>query len=201
MNIAPPQLSIFRHPWLQWCLWYCINVFVQMTKIFFNWLMRLVDWFHWHFCIVVRLRVLTSFESNFKKSAFCLAFMFVSNYLICWFAVKNYAKKPFRRLKMFVIHVWYMIFKYMRKSRNFHAGLSGACSDKFSSCSQMHHRDWTTFRGTVEHTVYITKSVILHYRRSDSKRVLAFVALAHRGLGAASTLPCHSNQRCRSNTK
>ena len=26
-------------------------------------------------------------------------------------------------------------------------------------------------------------------------------ALAHRGLGAASTLPCHSNQRCRSNTK
>ena len=59
----------------------------------------------------------------------------------------------------------------------------------------------TTFRGTVEHTVYITKSVILLYRWSDSKRVLAFVALAHRGLGAASTLPCHSNQRCRSNTK
>ena len=56
-------------------------------------------------------------------------------------------------------------------------------------------------RGTVEHTVYITKSVILLYRWSDSKRVLAFVALAHRGLGAASTLPCHSNQRCRSNTK
>ena len=26
-------------------------------------------------------------------------------------------------------------------------------------------------------------------------------ALAHSGLGAASTLPCHSNQRCRSNTK
>ena len=26
-------------------------------------------------------------------------------------------------------------------------------------------------------------------------------ALARRGLGAASTLPCHSNQRCRSNTK
>ena len=41
--------------------------------------------------------------------------MFVSNHLICWFAVKNYAKKSFSRLKMFVIHVWYMIFKYMRK--------------------------------------------------------------------------------------
>ena len=27
------------------------------------------------------------------------------------------------------------LIKYMRKSRNFHAGLSGACSDKFSSCS------------------------------------------------------------------
>ena len=49
--------------------------------------------------------------------------------------------------------------------------------------------------------MYITKSVILLYRWFDSKRVLAFVALAHRGLGAASTLPCHSNQRCRSNTK
>ena len=36
---------------------YCINVFVQMIKIFFNWLMRLVDWFHWHFCI----------ETNFKN--------------------------------------------------------------------------------------------------------------------------------------
>ena len=30
----------------------------------------------------------------------------------------------------------------------------------------------------VEHTVYITKSVILLYRWSDSKRVLAFVALS-----------------------
>ena len=57
--------------------------------------------------------------------------MFISNHLICWFAVKNYAKKPFSRLKMFVIHVWYMILKYMRKSRNFHAGLSGACSGNF----------------------------------------------------------------------
>ena len=144
MNIAPPppQLSIFRNPWLQWCLWYCINFFVQMTKIFFNWLMRLVDWFHWHFCIVVRLRVLTSLSRILKRHPFAqhdfswnLAFMFISNHLICWFAVKNYAKKSFSRLKMFVILVWYMIFKYMRKSRNFHAGLSGACSDKFSSCS------------------------------------------------------------------
>ena len=92
MNIAPPppQLSIFRNPWLQWCLWYCINFFVQMTKIFFNWLMRLVDWFHWHFCIVVRLRVLTSFESNFKKSAFCSNMILAETwpsclYLITWF--------------------------------------------------------------------------------------------------------------------
>ena len=90
MNIAPPHISIFRHPWLQWCLWYCINVFVQMTKIFFNWLMRLVDWFHWHFCIVVRLRVLTSFESNFKKLAFCSNLILPETwpsclYLIIWF--------------------------------------------------------------------------------------------------------------------
>ena len=39
----------------------------------------------------------------------------------------------------------------------------------------MIERDLTTIRGTVEHTVYITKSVIQAYRWSDSKRVLAFV--------------------------
>ena len=43
------------------------------------------------------------------------------------------------------------------------------------SCAQLHDRDCTTFRGTVEHTVYITKSIILCYGWSDSKRVLAFV--------------------------
>ena len=36
-------------------------------------------------------------------------------------------------------------------------------------------RIYNTFRGTVDHTVYKTKSVILLYRWSDSKRVLAFV--------------------------
>ena len=40
--------------------------------------------------------------------------------------------KSFALFRSFLNH---MIFKYMRKSRNFHAGLSGACSDKFSSCS------------------------------------------------------------------
>ena len=35
-----------------------------------------------------------------------------TNHLIYWFAVKNYAKRSFSRLKMLVIHVWYMIFKY-----------------------------------------------------------------------------------------
>ena len=69
-TLPPPQLSIFRHPWLQWCLWYCINVFVQTTKIFLYWLMRLVDWFHWHFCIVVRLRVLTSLSRILKNQPF-----------------------------------------------------------------------------------------------------------------------------------
>ena len=44
--------------------------------------------------------------------------MFISNHLICWFALKNYAKRSFSRLKMLVIHVCYMI---TRKSRNFHA--------------------------------------------------------------------------------
>ena len=43
------------------------------------------------------------------------------------------------------------------------------------NCAQLHDRDCTTFRGTVERTVYVTKSVILLYRWSDSKRVLAFV--------------------------
>ena len=55
-------VKVIKHPQshklsLQWCLWYGINVFIQMVKIFFNWQMRLVDWFHWHFCIVVRVRV------------------------------------------------------------------------------------------------------------------------------------------------
>ena len=59
-----------RKPSLQWCLWYCINVFVQMIKIFFNWLMRLVDWFHWHFCIVVRLQALTSLSRISKNQPF-----------------------------------------------------------------------------------------------------------------------------------
>ena len=49
----------------------------------------------------------------------------------------------------------------------------GKCWNKL--CVTAHDEDWTTFRGTVEHTVYITKSVILLYRWSDSKRVLAFV--------------------------
>ena len=37
------------------------------------------------------------------------------------------------------------------------------------NCAQLHDRDCTgtTFRGTVEHTVYITKSVILLYRWFD----------------------------------
>ena len=73
--------------------------------------------------------------NNLQESLINLKIKNKINHLICWFAVKNYAKRSFSRLKMFVIHVWYMIFKYMRKSRNFHAGLSGACSDKFSSCS------------------------------------------------------------------
>ena len=39
--------------------------------------------------------------------------MFISDHLICWFAVQNYAKRSFSRLKMLVIHVWYMIFNYI----------------------------------------------------------------------------------------
>ena len=139
---------------LQWRLWYWINVFVQMIKIFFNWLMRLVDWFHWHFCTVVRVRALTSlltrlvwvefwnisllFQHDFNLN---LAFMFISNHLICWLGLKNYAKRSFSRLKMLVIHVCYTIFRYHAQITQFprvHAGLSGACSDKFPSCSEPH---------------------------------------------------------------
>ena len=50
-----------------------------------------------------------------------------------------------------------------------------ASKHKLSVTARMIDRDGTTFRETVEHTVYITKSVILLYRWSDSKRVLAFV--------------------------
>ena len=49
-----------------------------------------------------------------------LAFMFISNHLICWLALKNYAKESFSRLKMLVTHVCYIILNTTRKSRNFH---------------------------------------------------------------------------------
>ena len=55
---------------VQWCLWYCINVFVQMVKIFSNWLMCLVDRFQWNFCIVVRVRALTSLSRILKNQPF-----------------------------------------------------------------------------------------------------------------------------------
>ena len=47
------------------------------------------------------------------------------------------------------------------------------CNKLLRNC--MIEREWAKIRGTVEHTVYITKSVIQAYRWSDSKRVLAFV--------------------------
>ena len=55
----------------QWVKSYSVSYsLVQMRKTFFNWLMRLVDWFHWHFCIVVRLRVLTSLSRIWKNQPF-----------------------------------------------------------------------------------------------------------------------------------
>ena len=118
-----------RKPSLQWCLWYCINVFVQMIKIFYNWLMRLVDWFHWHFCIVVRLRALTSLSRIWKKSAFCSNMILVETcpsclYLITWFVgllLKITLKGLLADWKCLwsMFNIWFL--NITRKSRNFHA--------------------------------------------------------------------------------
>ena len=118
-----------RKPSLQCCLWYCINVFVQMIKLFFNWLMRLVDWFHWHFCIVVRVRALTSLSRILKNQPFAPTWFLAEtcpscSYLITWF-VGLLLKITLKGLlgdwkclwSMFVI--WFL--NITRKSRNFHA--------------------------------------------------------------------------------
>ena len=47
--------------------------------------------------------------------------MFISNHLICWLALKNYAKRSFSRLKMLVIMFVIRFLDITRKSRNFHA--------------------------------------------------------------------------------
>ena len=118
-----------REPSVQWCLWYCINVFVQMAKIFFTWLMRLVDWFHWHFCIVVRVRALPSLSGISKKSAFCSNMILAETWFSCSYLITWFVSLPLKiTLKgllvdwkclwsMFVI--WFL--NITRKSRNFHA--------------------------------------------------------------------------------
>ena len=111
----PPQLSIFRHPLtgmmsliLYKCFRYKRQRYFQLTNVF----SRLISLTFLYCCSTTSV---DSFESNLKNQlllqhdfSWNLAFMFISNHLICWFAVKNYAKGSFSRLKC----LWSMFGKW-----------------------------------------------------------------------------------------
>ena len=90
MNIAPPPIIDLPAPLTAMMSLILYKCFRTNDKDIFRLTNAFSRWIHWHFCIVVRLRVLTSFESNFKKSALCSNLILAETWpwclnLIIWF--------------------------------------------------------------------------------------------------------------------
>ena len=119
-----------REPSVQWCLWYCINVFVQMVKIYIFYLTnafsRLIPLTFLYCCSSTSVDY---FKWNFKKSAFCSNMILAEtwpslSYLITWF-VGLFLKITLKGLLVDWKCLWSMFVRWFlnitRKSRNFHA--------------------------------------------------------------------------------